>query len=235
VSDALYDIQDPRPIVASSPYTFYLPSAARLAAISERDLVQAVIRARPRSQKYDAERMWVRIKRADTEWLEGTLESKPLDMPFLESGTQIRLRRSDVIDVIFDDSNTARKPTELPIRDYWERCLVDQAVLDRELTVGYLYREAPDMGKPDDKFPDSGWRIRGDMREADIEALGRRKFAYIALGKVLNQDDTWLHLIDEPIGARFQKNYQTGLFERLAEDDDISLGQADHEQSQKDL
>jgi len=36
--------------------------------------------------------------------------------------------------------------------------------------VHYVYREEPDMGDDSDKYPDSGWRIRGDMRNA-IEYL----------------------------------------------------------------
>jgi hypothetical protein len=32
------------------------------------------------------------------------------------------------------------------------------------------------------------------------------------VGVVLNKDDTWLHLIDEPIGARFEKDFERGVF-----------------------
>jgi hypothetical protein len=68
------------------------------------------------------------------------------------------------------------------------------------------------MTKEDDRFPDSGWRIRGDPRGASVEQLGSREVAYIALGAVLNRDDTWLHLIDEPVGARFEKDFERGIF-----------------------
>jgi hypothetical protein len=89
---------------------------------------------------------------------------------------------------------------------------VDQCVLDRELKVGYLYREAPDMTKEGDKFPDSGWRIRGDTRGALIKQLGSRKIAYVALGAVLNRDDSWFYSIDEPVGTRFEKDFEKGVF-----------------------
>lgn len=161
--------------------------------------------------------MWIRVSHATTEWVEGTLESTPFDMPLLPRGSRIKLPRTHVIDVIFDEGNVNLEPKEPPLRQYWDRCMVDQCVLDSELTVGYLYREEPNMGKPDDKFPDSGWRIRGDMRGATRKTLDCRKHAYIALGKVLNEDDSWIHLIDEPIGARFEKNYTTGIFERISE------------------
>lgn len=70
------------------------------------------------------------------------------------------------------------------------------------------------MAKVGDRFPDSGWRIRGDMRAG----LGKRKAAYVALGAVLNRDDSWLHLIDEPIGARFEKDFETGRFNPTVDD-----------------
>ena len=169
----LYEVLDPRPNAASAPYTFFLPDPELIEAICKGDHVKAIIRAVPPSEKYDAERMWIRITSARSDWLEGTLDSQ---------------------------------------REYWARCMVDQCVLDRELKVGYIYREAPDMTKEGDKFPDSGWRIRGDTRGTLVEQLRSRKAAYVALGAVLNSDDSWLHLIDEPVGARFEKDFEKGVF-----------------------
>lgn len=212
----MYEVVDPRPIAASAPYTFFLPHDDLIAAISQGDLVQATIRSIPPSDQYDAERMWVRITSTTPEWLEGTLENQPLDMPNLPVGATIRLRRSHVISVILDDPGSlppppAARPKQ---RDYWARCLVDQCVLNGELKVGYLYREVPEPTKDGQKFPDSGWRIRGDMRGTSTEELAQRKAAFVALGAVLNRDDSWLHLVDEPVGARFEKDFEKGIFVR---------------------
>jgi hypothetical protein len=207
----LYEVLDPRPNAASAPYTFFLPDPELIEAICKGDHVKAIIRAVPPSEKYDAERMWIRITSARSDWLEGTLDSQPRDMPKLLLGAILHLPRSHVIDVVLADP-ARMPPTVKPRREYWARCMVDQCVLDRELKVGYIYREAPNMTKEGDKFPDSGWRIRGDTRGALTEHLRSRKAAYVALGAVLNRDDSWLHLIDEPVGARFEKDFEKELF-----------------------
>ena len=68
------------------------------------------------------------------------------------------------------------------------------------------------MAKEGDRFPDSGWRIRADARGKSAEDFDSDEIAYVAIGAVLNKDDSWLQLIDEPMGARFEKDLETGLF-----------------------
>lgn len=209
---AAYEVVDPRPRAASAPYTFILPDIALLNAVGAGDHIKAVIRAVPPSQECEAERMWILIQSVHGDCLEGYLDSEPCDIPNLPRGSVIRVPRHYAIDVVINDPLRAETLRSAGTRrEYWDRCLVDQAVLDGELAVEYLYREAPQT-KEGDRFPDSGWRIRGDTR-GDLRAqIGSRKVAYVALGAVLNKDDSWLHLIDEPTGARFEKDYATGQF-----------------------
>lgn len=211
----IYEIEDPRPRAAASPYTFFLPEMALIEAVDVGDSVKAIFRAVPSSEDYGAERMWVTVTSADGAWLEGVLDSEPRDMPNLKMGANIRLPRSHVISVII------RNPVRMPIlkikREYWDRCFVDQSVVDGELKAGYLHREVPDLAGPNDKYPDSGWRIRGDMRGVSSEELESRKVVYVALGLVLNSDDSWIHLIDEPVGSAFERDFETGVFARLTE------------------
>lgn len=68
------------------------------------------------------------------------------------------------------------------------------------------------LADPEDTYPDSGWRIRADWRGLTDDQHEARDAEYIALGKVLNVDDSWLHLIDAPTGARFIRDWETGLF-----------------------
>ena len=91
--------------------------------------------------------------------------------------------------------------------------MVDQEILNGTARVGYLYREEPDLAGEDDKYPDSGWRIRADVDDLTDEEYENPKPAYIAIGKVLNEDDSWMHLIESEIGSRFLRNADTGKFE----------------------
>jgi hypothetical protein len=209
-----YEIVDPRPVAALAKYTYFLPTPARLDAIGKGDLVKVTIRAVPPSAKWDAERMWIKVLSVGPDWLEGTLESQPDDMPGLDRSAVIRASRTHVIDVVFENPDQeATIPLE-QTREFWERCWVDQAVLNGDLPVQYIYREEPDSMQERDQFPDSGWRVRGDMRGVTDEKLAERKIAYVALGAVLNKDDSWVHLIDEPIGVAYEKNFEEGVFVR---------------------
>ena len=69
------------------------------------------------------------------------------------------------------------------------------------------------MADPQDKYLDSGWRIRG--RESGADEMDERKPAYVALGAVLNKDDSWLDLIDSPIGSAFMRDFETNHYESV--------------------
>ena len=69
------------------------------------------------------------------------------------------------------------------------------------------------MTRESDKYPDSGWRIRGNVDQMTDEQYENGTASYIALGKVLNEDDSWLHLIESSVGTTYLKNKETGVFE----------------------
>lgn len=207
-----YEIDDPRPTAEKSPYTFYLPSENELLAISPGDTVKIIVRSIPSSKEWDAERMWVKVTASQGAGLDGELDNLPDDIPQLRPGSLLSFRRSDVIDIIWSDDRTTPPPPSPATREYWERCFVDHCVLSGESPVDYLYREEPDMAQPDDKYPDSGWRIRGTDEAIAADEAAEESPQYIAIGKVLNQDDSWLHLIDEPIGSRFIRDLESGGF-----------------------
>jgi hypothetical protein len=195
-------LDDPRPIAAAAPYTYELPHPDRIAALGPGDGVQAVFREVAGGRHYDAERMWVSVERIENGFVVGKLDNEPYDMPSLKLGDPVRIPLTHVISCTYAEG---KRPPAIPgRRSYWERCFVDACVVEGRSHVDYFYREEPDMTQEGDKDPDSGWRIRGtDEAVAEDERLGEKPM-YIALGKVLNQDDRWIHLIDSPIGSAFQ-------------------------------
>lgn len=207
-----YEIDDPRPIAFDAPYTYFLPSENEILALAPGDQVKLVFRSIPPGLKFEAERMWVTITAVDGDRLAGDLDNIPSDMPQIRLGDEVSFQRSDVIDITWGDDRADRPPSPPPRREYWDRCLVDDCVLHAGAKVHFVYREEPDEAAKDDRYPDSGWRIRGDYRDTTDKELGDRQLAYVALGAVLNRDDSWLPLIDEPVGSAFIRNWETGEF-----------------------
>jgi hypothetical protein len=209
-----YSLDDPRPIAREAPYTYFLPAEEELTAVGPRDMVQLVFRPDQPGEKWGAERMWVTVDTVDGDRLEGVLVNEPDDMACLSLGARVLFERQHIISIVWAENRETPPPPWNKPRQYWERCLVDSEVLTDGLWVWYLYREEPDMALPDDEYPDSGWRIRAWHQDLSDEQLEERKPIYVALGKVLNEDDSWLHLIDEPVGSAFIRHRQDEPFQR---------------------
>lgn len=214
-------LNDPRPIAAEAPYTFELPHEIELAALKPGDGVKAIFRQTEGYTKYSAERMWVMIERIEEGVVHGTLDNEPHDMPLIQAGMPVAVPLTHVISCGFNNENRPEVPER---RDYLERCFVDICVVEGRSHVDYLYREPPDMTREGDKYPDSGWRMRGAPDVVDRDEEREDRFQYIAIGKVLNADDRWLHLIDEEPGVAFQWDAQTQEYIRIERPDLLEPG-----------
>ena len=201
-----WTLDDPRPVARSAPYTFFLPSEAEVASLVPGDLAKLVFRSHPEAPEWNAERMWVEVVVWQGATGSGVLANTPFDMPQIKFGDTVAFCAHHVISVQHKDSAKAER-FQSDDREWWDRCLVDKSVASGEKRVGYLYREEPET-PDDDKHPDSGWRLRSGEEEADQPL-------YIALGAVLNKDDSWIHLIDSEIGSVFERNPSTDLFEAV--------------------
>ncbi|HSF91758.1 MAG TPA: DUF2185 domain-containing protein [Paracoccaceae bacterium] len=202
--NAAYELLDPRPIRQENPYTFFVPTEEELAEIRPGQSVKLMFRAIPPSDHYGAERMWVQVTSCDADEFIGTLDNDPTDIPGLKDGDIVQFKRHHIIGVIWDDpKHKTRFADDL---DRWfARCFVDPAVLEGRARVGLLYREAPEH-RETDKYPDTGWRIRADVDQLSDEEYNDDTVSYVAIGKVLNRDDSFLHLLDSPIGSAFLRH-----------------------------
>ena len=206
-----FEILDPRPIAATAPYTYFLPSGPELAAVSKGDIVKLLFDYPHQTEKWAAERMWVIVESVEGHDFRGILDNDP-DEPTspLAAGDTLTFKRHHILSVAWENPEAA--PPAAEYREYWDRCLVDQCVLDRVEPVEYVYREEPDLAGEDDEYPDSGWRIRGRMGSASNAEMDDRAVAYVALGAVLNRDDSWLSWIDAPIGTALMRDFDTNKY-----------------------
>ncbi len=194
-------LDDPRIVQSEAPYTFFLPFAVELDAVRPGDQVKAIFRDLDGGRQYDAERMWVTVEHRDRDAIWGTLDNHPSDLDKLAYGDRVRIPLSHVIAIEWHEDHLP--PPRPPRRDYWDRCLVDSCVLEGRSHVDYLYREEPDMTREGDHYPDSGWRVRGTEEGIEMDETLGKPVEYVALGAVLNRDDRWVALLDEPAGSKF--------------------------------
>ena len=216
-SDALgYVLVDPRPIAAGAPYTFFLPNADEIAAIASGDLAQLMFEHVPAGHEWGVERMWVKVDSSDANELTGTLANKPFEATAsVREGDPVTFERHHVIGIRWANPETAPRPSTY--REYWERCLVDDCVLDGTEPIEFIYREEPDMQEEGDKYADSGWRVRGRMGDATDEEADARVPQYVAIGAVLNRDDSWVQFVDAPVGTRLMRDFETNIYVKEGE------------------
>lgn len=211
MSEVGYNILDARPLAARAPYTFFIPSQAELEAVRKGDIVKLLFEYSHETEKWGAERMWVIVGAGKGEELKGILDNDPYEPTSqLEAGDEVAFKRHDILAIDWKDPEHSPPPADY--REFWERCLVDQCVLDGDEPLEYLYREEPDMAAADDKYPDSGWRIRGRVGSATDNEIDDRKAAYVALGLVLNRDDSWLGWIDAPLGTSLMRDFDSNTY-----------------------
>ena len=97
-------------------------------------------------------------------------------------------------------SSTRTSKIQLPTPSirFFKRCFVSHRILRDGRPIKWLYREALDEER------DSGWRFTaGD--ETDEYLTDSKNVSYIAVGVLLNRDDSFVGLLDSPIGSAFER------------------------------
>ena len=188
-------VEDPRPIRAENPYSFYLPCQARLDALAAGDHVKAVFV--PKGGE-GGERMWLQVEGTDGETLSCTLANQPFDIPGLSFGDAVEIRRHHVIQI---ETDRPDDPPETNDNDrYFERCLVDERIVGG----APIHRIVRDQQEPDDYhgkegFGWSGWRFEAEGYD---ETTPTGTYALVV---PLRRDAGYVDMLDAPAGAVIEK------------------------------
>ena len=203
-----WHLEDADPIAREAKYTFYKPSRKVIGRLKPGDSCKLIFKFESTDPKHScAERMWVIIDDVKDGQYAGFLDNDPYYITDLKAGNVIDFGPQHIIDVSIDDDEP-----NLPAA-YVNRCLATRRVIYEGRSIGYLYREAPMEG--DIKgAKDTGWRIlEGDEDQAYIDEADNCQF--VSVGSLLNIDDSFKDLLDEPIGSAFIRDDETGKFIRL--------------------
>lgn len=192
-----------------APYTFLLPHPDYIDALAVGDHAKVGFEYDPPGERYGGERMWVLITGINGYRFVGTLDNEP-EEDIVAYGDTVEFERKHILDVDYAEGKA--EPAVPETRSYWGKCLVDECVLYDDIPVEYIYREEPEELEGD-QHADSGWRIRGRQGSATDGEMAEREAAFVGLGAVLNKDDSWLDLIDAPIGSAFMRNFDSNRYE----------------------
>ncbi len=202
-AELMFRLVDPRPLRDAAPYTFYLPSPAALDHAAQGDLVRLMFEAAGPEDDGHAERMWVQVTGRTGETLTGTLDNKPYDIPGLSLGDVLTLDVHHILDIEWADPAKAPEDPD-PTEQWLARCLVERAVIEGRAPVGFLFREVPETPEAS-PYPDSGWCLRPHEEDIGAEEYAAEDIVYVAIGAVLNHDDTFINLLKSPPGTAFER------------------------------
>ncbi len=196
------------------PYTFYRPSDE---IINRLELGKATVKLIFRFDNNNleepaAERMWVILDAVneDGSYI-GTLDNEPFYIKDLVAGDQITFRKEHIIQYdTLDDLNITDVNAE-QIEKFRTKSLVSNHILNHSYPVGRLYREEPsDEG-------DNGWTLLSDL-ETQEYMDDHNNLQYVSIGKVLNIDDSFLHLLNAPVDSEFIRDEVSGQFFKAEEE-----------------
>jgi hypothetical protein len=181
-------------------YTFYKPSPLVLKKIQVGEVVKLIFRFESEDPEAPgAERMWVLVDEInDVGEFKGRLNNEPRHITDLKLDDPVVFASCHIIATEHDDNDNL-------VEKYIKRCFVTNRVLREGKLAGYLYREEPDDEE------DSGWRITAND-ESDEYMENSKNYSYVSLGAVLNEDESFVELLESPVGSAFVRDPESGCF-----------------------
>jgi hypothetical protein len=196
-------LTDADELAARHKYTFYKSPRDIIEKVSVGEVVKLIFQFESDDPEApSAERMWVLVDEIGQDGkFKGRLNNEPRYIKDLKLDDPIDFSACHIINTEHDDDENL-------VERYIKRCFVTNRVLKDGVRAGCLYREEPGEEK------DSGWRITAND-ESDEYMDDSKNCAYVSLGAVLTRDDSFIHLLDSPIGAAFIRVGETGEFVAL--------------------
>ncbi|MEP3453638.1 DUF2185 domain-containing protein [Tateyamaria sp.] len=195
-----WELVDPRSTQEENPYTFFVPSEAEKNALVGGDLVKLIFESCDPNGG-SVERMWVIYRDRDENGWYGQLDNEPFDIEGLSRGDEIHFKDFNIVGV-WDTKIDSMDDEDR----YFARCHVDQRIIDGSARIGRLERRKPKWfwwwQRKHQRFSDTGWHIFAEDNSTHKSA----KMSYLAIGVVLNKDDSYLRLLDAPVGACLVRN-----------------------------
>ena len=220
---------------------FYLPwydlisFPAHLEAIEKGDVAKIYLRSKPKLVADQGGLFTLAFKfevtSIESDCLQGRVKAVPPNLtsiggPSLTNGTPIEVKREEIYSVHFADEKKYQgmRPEPDAFRD--RSCAIHESVLKGTSPVRYFYREKTNLNL-NAELPESGWCFTTEthpIREEDFHSgkvfsvplafsqhfiLEGLSYDYGALGEILN----------EPLGAGFRRDPETGLFTRVTRDE----------------
>ncbi|MFE4120458.1 DUF2185 domain-containing protein [Priestia sp. YIM B13486] len=184
-----------------SPYTFYKPSKAVTDKLKAGDLVKLVFFSDSDTAGYKGERMWVEIMDKNKENFVGKLDNEPYHLKGLKLGQILHFGTEHICDTEYEDDDAVKM-------DYYFNTLVTVSndVLERN-EFNFLLKDKPN--EPND----SGWVIFSGYEEDEFTS-NPDNFQIVALGVVLNVDDSILAFINKSPLCAYERN-EFGKFDKI--------------------
>ena len=190
-----WHLQDADELAVANKYPFFKSTRESIAKVRPGETVKLIFGfdSDPPGTR-DAERMWVIVDTIEPAGrFTGRLGNDPAWITDLKAGDTLAFAACHVINTEHDDRDNL-------VARYIKRCFVTNRILRDGQRVGHLYREAPD----NDRDSDSGWRIMANDESAEY-MHDAANIAFVSLGAVRSYDDSFIHLLGSPEGARFER------------------------------
>ncbi len=205
-------LTDAEELAREFKYTYYKPSRRITEQLKPGNIAKVTFEFKSSNNEHPSgEGMWVQIKEIKNDVFTGHLDNSPFYIHDLYAGDVIKFEHKHIIDHDLDitEPNLVDK--------YINRCFVTSKVLYENHKVHYLYREEPIEKDPERDYEDTGWRIMaGDESEEYMDNADN--IHLVSLGAVLKRDDSFVDVLDAPIGSAFEKK-ENGKFELINEAD----------------